>query len=677
MDNSFDKLINRVLDGRYKILNVLGIGGMAYVLKATDLQNDNRTVAIKILNDECNSDERAVKRFINESEAVSMISAPNIVKIYDVAISDTLKYIVMEYIDGITLKDYIDKVGALGWKEAVHYVKQILAGLSSAHEKDIIHRDVKPQNIMLLKDGHVKVTDFGIAKMPTSEPITMTDKAIGTVNYISPEQASGGKVDFKSDIYSTGVMLYEMVTGVLPFTAESPVAVAMMQVSNDPVSPREINPNIPIGLEQIILKAMSKDPDARFTSATAMMKALDYFVKNPTIVFAQAQSGSSSASTRNKPIDTVQDNKKKKRTSKPMYPIVLGITLAFFTVAVASGIFLAVNSDVSASDGFSLFDKLLGYEDNSDANRKMSVESFTERLYDDELKAELESKGYSVEVKYVRNEAKPQNTILNQDPEAGDTRIKPENGKKIALTLYVNMGNVETKMPDCIMIASETAIAYLQNEFNAVLMDGYNAENIKVEEHFSETVPKGFVIETLPASDTSITVTKDLKITMYVSKGPERSSVVMPHVVGKTLAEAKRLIVENGLSLGDVENVDSNEYPQGYVTWSSVEEGSEVQVATTSVSLKVSRGKAVVIDTPESTTVPDNTEKKPVTTGDNTQGSGEITPEQTPSNDDSQSTPEQTTPPTDDTQSVENTQQSNDTPDDGGLDALLGMRGEQ
>ena len=588
MDNSFDKLINRVLDGRYKIENVLGIGGMAYVLKATDLQNKGRTVAIKILNDEFNKDETSVKRFVNESEAVSMISAPNIVEIHDVVISDTLKYIVMEYIDGITLKDYIDKIGSLGWREAVHYIKQILLGLSAAHEKGIIHRDVKPQNIMLLNDGKVKVTDFGIAKLPKAEPLTMTDKAIGTVNYISPEQASGGKVDTKSDIYSTGVMLYEMVTGRLPFTADSPVAVAMMQVSDEPVPPRQINSAVPVGLEQIILKAMSKDPEARFSSANAMIKALDYFVKNPTVVFAQSENSSGNGKNR-----ALEEKKHESagNTSRPMYPIILGITLAFFTVAIISGIYLIMKADVSHKDGFSGVDKLLGVDGNNSDERKMLVEDFIGKTYDDEFKAYLTENGYSVaKVIYDRVGNRAENSIINQDPEPGATRIKPEGGKTIELTLYVNMGAVETKMPDCGYTEKETAKRYLTNEFNSVLIENYDTECIKIEEVFSDTVPRDFVIETKPAAGDVITVTKDIEVTLYVSKGPEKQTVTMPNVVGRPEGEARRLILESGLSLGQTRNEYSSAQPAGFVIRASIPAGEEVEDKETAVDITVSLG---------------------------------------------------------------------------------------
>lgn len=593
MNNSFDKLINRVLDGRYRIESVLGIGGMAYVLKAKDMKNEGKPVAIKILNDEFNKDESAVKRFINESKAVSMISAENIVKIFDVVISDNLKYIVMEYIDGITLKDYVDKVGALGWKEAVHYTKQILKGLDAAHEKGIVHRDVKPQNIMLLKNGHVMVTDFGIAKLPKAEPLTITDKAIGTVNYISPEQASGEKVDFKTDIYSAGVMLYEMVTGKLPFEADSPVAVAMMQVSDEPKPPREINPNVPVGLEQIILKAMSKDADARFSSAAAMIKALDYFVKNPAVVFAQSEG------TGGKVKHTSKDNQDtKKETTRPMYPVILGITAAFFTVALVSVLYIFLNQGVSGDDGLSSIDKILGVDGNNSDERKMKIESFVGKIYDENLTKEFEEKGYSVlKVNYVRDETKQQSEIINQDPEGGATRIKPDKDEKVELTLYVNMGAVETRMPDCTLTLQDNAVRYLTNEFNSMLLDSYNPENITIVEENSETVPKGFVIETIPAPNDVIVITKDLKVELKVSSGPEKQTVEMPSVVGRTQDEAKRILEAAELPLGNTEYVYSETVEQGKVVRASVQAGEEVEVDSAGITIYVSLGAKPVEDT--------------------------------------------------------------------------------
>lgn len=684
MDNSFDRLINRVLDGRYRIENVLGIGGMAYVLKATDLQT-NRIVAIKILNDEFNSDERAVKRFVNESEAVSMLNAPNIVKIYDVAISETLKYIVMEFIDGITLKDYMDKIGAIGWKEAVHYVRQILSGLSHAHEKGIIHRDVKPQNVMLLKDGHVKVTDFGIAKLPKAEPITMTDKAIGTVNYISPEQASGGHVDFKSDLYSVGVMLYEMVTGKLPFVADSPVAVAMMQVSNEPVPPREINPQIPVGLEQIILKAMSKEPDARFSSANSMIKALDYFAKNPTIVFAQADT-TSSGNAKIRPIDTISDTSEKKNDKKSekkgrsMLPIILGITLAFFVVAIGTVIFLLSSRNVGTGDGMSAFDKLLGVDSSKDDERKFVVDDFTDKIYSEAFIDELDKKGYKVKkVIYVGNESKAESAIVNQDPEPGATKMKPENNGKIEITLYVNKGAVETQMPDCTGKTESSAINELVKEFNSMLFDSYNRNNITIVEKNDAEVTKGFVISSEPSFGERITVTKDLKVTLYVSTGPESKLVLMPSVVGKTSEDAKRLIEETGLSMGTVIVEENAEYPSGTVIRASVDEGIEVDTKDTVVDIWVSREKK---QTSQSTEKPDTaqngshtTTQTPSTNTNNSQNqssgnntSSQTTPStQTPSNGENTQTPSEN-------QSGQGDSAQNQESGDAGLDSLLEMR---
>ena len=268
--DKYDKYVGQIFDRRYRIVRIIGVGGMAVVFEAVDTVM-KRTVAVKMLKEEIAGDAQAVKRFINESRAVSMLSHPNIVSIYDVSVRDDLKYIVMERVDGITLKNYMNSRGPLPPKEIMNYTAQILRALDHAHSKGIIHRDIKPQNIMLLKNGKIKVTDFGIAKLPNAETVTMTDKAIGTVYYISPEQASGKKIDPRSDIYSLGVVMYEMATGKLPFVADSPVSVALMQVNNQPRPPREILPSVPPGVEAMILTAMEKDPDKRFQSASVML----------------------------------------------------------------------------------------------------------------------------------------------------------------------------------------------------------------------------------------------------------------------------------------------------------------------------------------------------------------------------------------------------------------------
>ena len=259
----YEKYIGMTLGRKYVIDEIIGKGGMAYVFKAT-VKATGETVSVKILNEESARDEKAVKRFVNESKAVSMLNHKNIVGVYDVGVENGINYIVMEYVDGITLKEYIDFKKCIEWKEAVYYISQVLKALGHAHSTGIIHRDVKPQNIMITRDGTIKVMDFGIAKMMNSKPITVTDKAIGTVDYISPEQASAKPVGFFSDIYSVGIMLYEMTTGTLPFIAESPMAVAMMQIQNAPEAPRELNPSLPRGLEPIILKALNKEPDDVF-----------------------------------------------------------------------------------------------------------------------------------------------------------------------------------------------------------------------------------------------------------------------------------------------------------------------------------------------------------------------------------------------------------------------------
>ena len=279
-----DKYIGKRLDGRYEIHELLGVGGMAYVYKAYD-NIEKRWVAIKILKEELAGNSDFLRRFRNESKAIAVLSHPNIVKVYDVSFGDRIQYIVMEYIDGITLKQYIEQQGEIKWREALYFTVQILRALQHAHEKGIIHRDIKPQNIMLLEDGTIKVTDFGIARFSQAETQTMTDKAIGSVHYIAPEQARGGYINDKADIYSVGVMLYEMLTGQLPFVADNAVSVAIMQMQAEPTPPSRINPSIPKGLEEITMHAMEKNPAQRFPSAADMLEDVERFRRNPEIVF--------------------------------------------------------------------------------------------------------------------------------------------------------------------------------------------------------------------------------------------------------------------------------------------------------------------------------------------------------------------------------------------------------
>ena len=279
-----NQYIGKRLDGRYEILELIGIGGMADVYLANDITT-GRKVAVKILKEEYLTNEDFKRRFRNESKAIALLSHPNIVKIYDVSFGERVQFIVMEYVPGITLKEYIQQQGKVGWKETVHFTVQILRALQHAHDNGIVHRDVKPQNVMLLQDGTVKVMDFGIARFARENGRTISEKAIGSVHYISPEQARGEVADERSDIYSVGIVMYELLTGQLPFDGESPVAIALKQMQAEAKRPRELNPDIPEGLEEIVMRAMKKDPDLRYQSASEMLRDIDEFKRNPSVLF--------------------------------------------------------------------------------------------------------------------------------------------------------------------------------------------------------------------------------------------------------------------------------------------------------------------------------------------------------------------------------------------------------
>ncbi len=495
--DKYDAFIGKVLDGRYKILGLVGVGGMAFVLKAEDLAM-NRIVAIKVLNDQYNGDEQAEKRFINESKAVAMLSSKHIVGIYDVAIYPDIKYIVMEFLDGITLKDYMNKKEKLPWKEACNYALQILRALEHVHSKGVVHRDIKPQNIMLLQTGEIKITDFGIAKTPNMPAITITDKAIGTVYYISPEQAAGKETSYSSDIYSVGIMLYEMVTGELPFVAESPVTIAMMQINDKPKNPKELCEDLPEGVAQIILKAIEKSPDNRFADAHSMLKAVDYVIKNPDVVFANDDGFAKSDESvvdidmdendelgEDMKLKNVKTKKKKSvkekmRQKNSLFPIITGVFFAFLIVLGATVGYV----------GIKWVPKLFESEDIPDFN----VRDLIGLVYTDDLKAELESQNYLVTVEEVYSPGKGFGKIINQDPKVGLRRI---NGNICRIKLTVNRYPDQLTVPDVKYKKATDADRILRNHDLSsrveYVVDLYASEGqvVRLAAHLPEIRKKG------------------------------------------------------------------------------------------------------------------------------------------------------------------------------------------
>ena len=517
MEN-YEKYVGQIFDNRYKIENLIGVGGMAVVYKALDMLM-RRIVAVKILKDDMATDEPSVMRFINESKAVAMLSHPNIVNIYDVSVRDNVKYIVMEYIEGITLKSYITRRQVLSFKEVVGYSIQILKALEHAHQKGIVHRDIKPQNIMLLKSGVIKVMDFGIAKLPNTDTVTMSDKAIGTVYYISPEQASGEAIDARSDLYSLGAMMYEMSTGSLPFDAESPVSVALMQVNDTPAAPREVNSHIPEGLEQIIMKAMEKDPDVRYQSASQMLAHLTKLRENPNVIFKP------SAADKIRKFFSSKFRKKKK--GRAMFPMIMGVFTSFLIVFVIAGLFIFNNVFNSSSQ--------VGYE-------TITVENFAGSVFSDELKEWFEkSEYYTVaDVEYRYSGTVPQGTIIEQSPSEG-VRKKVQRGKKpCKIKLVVSGGEQKLTLGD-----------FSVRDYRLVVSELRSLGLVcSVEKVFDDSIEIGYVVGTDPESGT--VVESGDTVILFVSRGPEGGDIAVPDLVGKTEAEALILLSKMRLSVGNV-----------------------------------------------------------------------------------------------------------------------------
>ncbi len=569
-----DKFVGKRLDGRYEIEEIVGVGGMSVVYKAHD-EIDDRTVAVKILKEELLQNEEFRRRFKNESKAIAVMDHPNIVKVYDVGFGDRVQYIVEEYIDGITLKEYIERQGVLPWKDALYFATQILRALQHAHDKGIVHRDIKPQNIMLLQDGTIKVTDFGIARFARSEQRTVTDKAIGSVHYISPEQAKGEATDAKSDLYSVGVLLYEMLTGKLPFDADSAVSVAIMQLQNEPIKPSTLNPEIPEGLEEITLRAMQKNPAERYSSAAEMLADIETFRRNPSVQFeykyfvdnepTKYVSDITPTQIKEKPEEEEVDLIPTKKKSNTV-PVLVGVAIAFMA-ALAIVLVLLLNRAKIDKTEISC-PKFVGQDYN-----------YVIEQYKDQFTFTVKSKDYSSDY--------PAGQIMSQTPDAG--KMVKRNSE---IFVTVSLGGKKQVMEDYVGYKLDRA----ESNMNALKL------KYETKEIYSDTQAEGYIISTVPSAGEEVDST--VTVIGYVSKGPVPSFVMVSNYVGMTESDAKRLVEGDGLKIGNVSYGESSKYPKGYVISQSVSSGSTVNNGS-AVDLVISSGNAV----PISYDIPDDANK--------------------------------------------------------------------
>lgn len=509
-----DNILGTQLDGRYLIEELAGVGGMANVYKAFDTA-ENRAVAVKMLRDEYAGREEYRRRFRNECKAICSLNHPNIVKVYDVALDSPNPYIVMEYVDGITLREYMDKKGAVTPRIAVSLTAQILTALSHAHENGIVHSDVKPQNVMILEDGTIKMMDFGIARFALSTSGAPLGSAIGSVHYVSPEQARGEEnVDCRTDLYSTGVMLYEMLCGRLPFDADTPAAIARQQIEKEPVPPRSLNPDIPLGLEQIALHAMAKDPDRRYQTAVEMLGDLEKYVQNPNVTF-DYQNGTAPAAAKaaGAPARSSGAQPKKKKKKKITYlTAMLAVTCAF---VVGAAVFIGV-----------LLVKYKPFQKVPDIEMPSLVGVQYEQAKSSGSYADLtivvESQDF--------NSSYPIGEIYEQSPAAGKT-VK----KGSTVRVKVSNGPLTVTLPS--FVNQEATEVYAK-----LIEMGLYYETAEVN---SDSIGEGYVVRTEPGQDEVVSAASTVKV--YVSRGSGKEMVVVPDVVGSDEEAARTALTGAGL----------------------------------------------------------------------------------------------------------------------------------
>ena len=551
--------IGRKLDGRYELQRVLGVGGMAVVYRAIDLLT-NMPVAVKMLNPEYLDNQEICRRFRNESKAIALLKHKNIVKIYDVSDSSDCLFIVMECINGITLKDYIEQQGVLTWRETVHFTSQILRALKHAHSKGIVHRDIKPQNIMLMENGDIKVMDFGIAMLSDYDAATIGNQAIGSVHYISPEQARGSKTDERADLYSLGVMMYEMLTGHLPFDGSDAVSVAVMHLQADPRMPRQLNPSIPEGLEEITMQAMQKDRDRRYQTAADMLMDLDDFKRDPHIKFEYSYMVDDSPTRYIQAINATRQMQEEeiKPVKSPVIPVLTGIATAFVVV------FLILT--------WLVLDESKMFE--SEKNAQLSMPNFIGQNYE-EIINDM-SYSFSYKVVYEFNNDYEKDQVIEQLPIAGK-----EVYSNYTVTLTVSNG------PERLIVPTIDNMSY--EDYSAACLNlGLSTTKYEV---YDNTYSAGMIINTNPRPRSDINEGDNIEV--YVSLGPEPEQLIMPNFQNMLLDEANMKLSAMGIGAAATELVDSDK-PAGTIISQSPGAGTHISADTTTVKFVISNGTAPV-----------------------------------------------------------------------------------